>query len=83
MNLKSRIWGPKVLPWDARSKEGIFINQRKYALDLLNETGMLGCKIAKTPIEPNLKLQPTEAKDVVNRDKYQRLVGRIIYLSHT
>lgn len=28
----------------ARSKEGIFVNQCKYVLDLLNETGLLGCK---------------------------------------
>jgi hypothetical protein len=27
----------------ARSKHGIFISQRKYILDLLKETGMLGC----------------------------------------
>ncbi|RVX10349.1 Retrovirus-related Pol polyprotein from transposon RE1 [Vitis vinifera] len=32
----------------ARSKEGIFVNQRKYVLDLLDETGMLGCKPAET-----------------------------------
>lgn len=28
----------------ARSKEGIFVNQRKYILDLLGETGLLGVK---------------------------------------
>ena len=48
----------------ARSKEGIFVNQRKYVLDLLDETGMLGCKLVETPIEPNVKLQPTKAKNV-------------------
>ncbi|RVW21087.1 Retrovirus-related Pol polyprotein from transposon RE1 [Vitis vinifera] len=67
----------------ARSKEGIFVNQRKYVLDLLDDTGMLGCKPAETPIEPNVKLQPTKAKNVKDRDRYQRLVGRLIYLSHT
>ncbi|RVW85258.1 Retrovirus-related Pol polyprotein from transposon RE1 [Vitis vinifera] len=67
----------------ARSKEGIFVNQRKYVLDLLDETGMLGCKPAETPIELNVKLQPTKAKNVKDRDRYQRLVGRLIYLSHT
>ncbi|RVX07808.1 Retrovirus-related Pol polyprotein from transposon RE1 [Vitis vinifera] len=66
----------------ARFKEGIFVNQRKYVLDLLDETGMLGCKAAETPIEPNVKLQPTKAKNVKDRDRYQRLVGRLIYLSH-
>ncbi|RVW92973.1 Retrovirus-related Pol polyprotein from transposon RE1 [Vitis vinifera] len=67
----------------ARSKEDIFVNQRKYALDLLDETGMLGCKPAETPIELNVKLQPTKAKNVKDRDCYHRLVGRLIYLSHT
>ncbi|RVW61349.1 Retrovirus-related Pol polyprotein from transposon RE1 [Vitis vinifera] len=33
----------------ARSKKGIAVSQRKYVLDLLNETGMLGCKPAETP----------------------------------
>ena len=37
----------------SRSKEGIFVNQRKYVLD---ETRMLGCKLTETPIEPNVKL---------------------------
>ena len=44
---------------------------------------MRGCKVSETPIEPNLKLQPVEAKNVIEREKYQRLVGRLIYLSHT
>ena len=38
----------------ARSKKGIFISQRKYILNLLSEMGLLGCKVVKTPIEPNL-----------------------------
>lgn len=67
----------------ARSKEGIFVNQRKYILDLLKETGFLGCKAAETPIEVNLKLNPAKAEDVIDREKFQRLVGKLIYLSHT
>lgn len=31
----------------ARSREGIFVNQKKYVIDLLNETGMLGCNLLK------------------------------------
>ena len=34
----------------ARSKHGIFLSQRTYILDLLSETGMLGCKPVNTPI---------------------------------
>ena len=43
---------------------------------------MLGCRPAATPIEKNHRL----SKDVgtpVDREYYQRLVGRLIYLSHT
>ena len=67
----------------ARSKEGIFVNQCKYVLDLLGETGQLGCKPAKTPIEPNIKLLPSKNDEVKDKEQYQRLVGRLIYLSHT
>lgn len=40
----------------AKSEKGIFISKKKYILDLLEETGMLGCKLAETPIESNHKL---------------------------
>ncbi|KAL6329631.1 hypothetical protein AAG906_022852 [Vitis piasezkii] len=53
----------------SRSSEGIFLSQRKYALDILQETGMSGCQPVNTPIEEGLKLC--------------RLVGRLMYLAHT
>src|SRR6185295_10175151 len=37
----------------ARSPKGIVLSQRKYVLDLLNETGMLGCRPCSTPIDRN------------------------------
>ncbi|KAE8719636.1 Mediator of RNA polymerase II transcription subunit 23 [Hibiscus syriacus] len=58
----------------ARSKEGIVINQRKYILDLLSETGMKGCKPAETPMEANLRLRREEMRSPVNKEQYQRLV---------
>ncbi|XP_024955831.1 uncharacterized mitochondrial protein AtMg00810-like [Citrus sinensis] len=67
----------------ARCREGIFVNQKKYVIDFLNEIGMLGCKHVETPIEPNVKLQPAEVENVKNMEHYHRLVGRLIYLSHT
>nr|AAO20078.1 putative polyprotein [Oryza sativa Japonica Group] len=66
----------------ARSPRGIVISQRKYVLDLLSETGMLGCCPVSTPIDQNHKLC-AESGDPVNRERYQRLVGRLIYLCHT
>jgi len=67
----------------ARSKEGILISQRKYTLDLLKETGKLGCKPANTPLEPNWKYNEDRAEKAVDKERYQRLVGRLIYLSLT
>ncbi|GAV71582.1 hypothetical protein CFOL_v3_15072 [Cephalotus follicularis] len=43
---------------------------------------MLGCKPANTPLEPNTHLKGQEG-DPVDKGSYQRLVGRLIYLSHT
>eukprot|EP00252_Welwitschia_mirabilis_P002409 TRINITY_DN1235_c0_g1_i6.p1 TRINITY_DN1235_c0_g1~~TRINITY_DN1235_c0_g1_i6.p1 ORF type:complete len:1428 (+),score=264.56 TRINITY_DN1235_c0_g1_i6:585-4868(+) len=66
----------------ARSGKGIFISQMKYILDLLEETSMMGYKPAESPVDGNCKLQGgVGAKVDVGR--YQRLVGRLIYLSHT
>ena len=67
----------------ARSKEGIVISQRKYILDLLKETGMIGSKPVDTPMDPNLKDNRREDSTPVERGSYQRLVGKLIYLSHT
>ena len=66
-----------------KSKHGIFISQRKYVLDLLQEIGMLGCKNNDIPIDPNLKLDEDPNGTLVDRESYQRLVGKLIYLSHT
>ena len=67
----------------ARSKEGIVISQRKYILDLFSETGLLGCKPADTSIDPNKKSNRSEESSPADKGRYQRLVGRLIYLSHT
>uniref|UniRef100_A0A2N9EG31 Integrase catalytic domain-containing protein n=1 Tax=Fagus sylvatica TaxID=28930 RepID=A0A2N9EG31_FAGSY len=67
----------------SRSKKGIFLSQRKYALDLLNETGMTACSPASTPMEENLKLCVHSNQVPANKERYQRLVGRLMYLAHT
>ncbi|GJV22574.1 retrovirus-related pol polyprotein from transposon TNT 1-94 [Tanacetum coccineum] len=40
----------------ARAQDGIFLCQRKYALDIILEVGLLGAKPAKIPIEQNHRL---------------------------
>jgi hypothetical protein len=67
----------------AHSKRGIFISQQKYIVDLLMETGKLACKPVGSPIDPNHKLGNVDEGAVVDKEIYQRLVGKLIYLSHT
>ena len=67
----------------AHSRQGIFISQQKYVTDLLKETGKTACKPASTPIDPNMKLGTAEEDAAVDREMFQRLVGKLIYLSHT
>jgi Reverse transcriptase (RNA-dependent DNA polymerase) len=66
----------------ARSKKRVVLSQQKYVPDLLNDTGMLGCRPASTPIDPNHKLIGGIG-DQVDRGQYQHLVGRLLYLAHT
>lgn len=67
----------------ARSKRGIMVSQRKYILDFLKKTGMRGCKSAQIPLEASNKLGDIREGVPVNKGRYQRLVGKLIYLFHT
>ena len=40
----------------ARSTSDVFLCQRKYTLDIVSETGLLGSKPVSCPIEQNYKL---------------------------
>ena len=44
---------------------------------------MLGCRPASTPMDPNLKLSVESGELLFNPSMYQRLVGRLIYLTNT
>ena len=43
---------------------------------------MLGRRTGETPNEPNPKLQDANSEEVKDKGIYQRLVGRLINLSH-
>jgi Reverse transcriptase (RNA-dependent DNA polymerase) len=67
----------------ARSSKGLFISQRRYTLKLLKETGKLGSKPAITPINMNIKLNSEDGEPLKNVNQFQRLVGKLIYLTVT
>lgn len=67
----------------ARSHTEIFLCQRKYALDIIKETGLLGAKPAPLPIEPNHRLALAEGPLLSDPAQYRRLLGHLIYLCFT
>lgn len=66
----------------ATSHKGLFLNQRKYVIDLLKEANMSNAKPAITPLDSKLKLS-LEGTPLTNISYYQRLVGKLIYLTIT
>ena len=65
----------------ARPKSDISISQRKYALDILEETGLIDCKPADTTMDPNVKLLPDQGEPYSDPWRYRRLVGKLNYLT--
>lgn len=66
----------------ARSTSGLMISQRKYCMQILEDTGFLNAKPAATPMDPNLHLSKQQGTMLSNEDAtaYRRLIGRILYL---
>ena len=58
-----------------------FLSQRKYVLDIVGETGLLGSKPAGTPMEQNHKLASDDGPMFSDPGQYRRLIGRLVYLA--
>ena len=66
-----------------QSKSDVVMNQRKYALEILEETSMLDCKPVDTLMDPNVKLVPGQGEPLHDPGRYRRLVGKLNYLTIT
>ncbi|GAU15708.1 hypothetical protein TSUD_307180 [Trifolium subterraneum] len=67
----------------AHSLKGITLSQRQYCLDLLAETGDLGCKPSSIPMDPSLKLHHDDSTPYNDITGYRTLVGKLLYLTNT
>ncbi|XP_026377570.1 uncharacterized protein LOC113271863 [Papaver somniferum] len=65
------------------NSDGLFLSQRKYTLDILSENGLLGAKLASSPIDQHHRLALDDGPFYSDSSQYRRLIGRLIYLTIT
>lgn len=63
------------------SSKGINIYQWKYTLDLVQDTGFLGCKPATTLMISFVKLMRQDRFLFIDVTSYRQLVGKLLYLT--
>ena len=66
-----------------RSNQGMFLSQRKYIQDLLKEYNLLHCRPLKLPMDSHLKLTTDAGEALSSAEPYQKLIGKLIYLTIT
>ena len=59
------------------------MTRQKYILDLLDETKHIDCRVSDIPVETNHKLRLDDNNPQVEMSLYQKLIGKLLYLSHT
>nr|GFA25074.1 hypothetical protein [Tanacetum cinerariifolium] len=60
---------------------GIFINQSKYVLEILNKYGMKSCDHTGTPMEIKDKLDLDQNGTPIDVTKYRSMIGALMYLT--
>jgi len=60
----------------AQSNIFIVISQRKYALDILEEVGLINSKFVDTLMDPNVKFLTNQREPLSDPKMYKRFVGK-------
>lgn len=67
----------------SRGTGGFFLSQRKYALYIIADAGLLGCKPLSIPVEQNHTLLSDKSPFYEEPVRFRRIVGRLVYLCIT
>ncbi|GJR72965.1 hypothetical protein Tco_0085330 [Tanacetum coccineum] len=65
----------------SQSPKGIFINQSKYALEMLKNYGLDQCDAVDIPMVGQSKLDEVPNKTLVDPTRYRGMVGSLMYLT--
>jgi hypothetical protein len=66
-----------------QSLEKIFLNQGKYAVEILKRFDMLECKSMNTPMETKLKLMVDTSSELIDVMMYRWIIGSLMNLTNT
>lgn len=67
----------------AHLQKGISLSQGKYTLELIANVGLLTAKLASFLMDTYFKLCKEDGEMVSEVFAYRRLIGRLLYLTHT
>lgn len=67
----------------ARTRSGIHLCQRKHALEILSNCGLLAAKPLATPMIKGTKLKQDDGTPLTDPEAYRSLIGKLIYLTTT
>jgi len=67
----------------ARKSTGTSLYPWKYALEILEDSGLLATKPVNFPMESNLRLSRDEGPLLSDPTSYRHLIGRLLYLTIT
>ncbi|GJR25144.1 hypothetical protein Tco_0973671 [Tanacetum coccineum] len=65
----------------SQNPRGIFINQSKYALEILKKYGLDSSTSIDTPMVEKMKLDEDRQGELVDPTRFRRMVGSLMYLS--
>ena len=66
-----------------QKSDGIYICQRKYALEVLRRFGMMESNLVGSPIVPSFKISRDKNGDFVDETYHKQPVGSLMYLTAT
>ncbi|XP_026419899.1 uncharacterized protein LOC113315869 [Papaver somniferum] len=66
-----------------RSSKGYYVSQVKHANEIIHRAGLTENNTVDTPLEVNVKYNPTDGKILSNPTLYRQLVGSLNYLTIT
>jgi hypothetical protein len=66
-----------------QSKEGTFVHQAKYTMDIVRKSKMEDSKAMTTPVSTTTALDVDEEGEHVDQKKYRSMIGSLLYLTPT